>query len=175
GSPNPPVCTSRTGALIVGLAELPESNRPSVTFFAGTGGLGKTGAGVFSATTLGGSGAGIGFMTGASILGSSFGWGGGSFGSSRSCASTLGGGGGTGLTITGFSSVGAIQVTLSCVGVTSFPVSRGIQAAIRIMKSSAAKLIRLLAPQRFHCLGALTSVKVGMAEALFLGFGWGIS
>ena len=55
----------------------------------------------------------MGFTTGVSILGTSFGSGAGSFGSSRNCARTLGGGGGTGFTMTGFSSVGAISVTLS--------------------------------------------------------------
>jgi hypothetical protein len=34
------------------------------------------------------------------------------------------------------------------------------------MNRITAKWMRLLAPQRFHCLGALTSVKVGTAEEL---------
>jgi len=113
--------------LIVGLAELPESNRPAVTFFSGTGGFGNVGGGVLSAT-FGGSGSGAGFTTGASTFGvmTEAGIG---FGSVRSCASTLGGGGGTGFTNAGFSRVGAINVTDSCVVGTSLAVSVGSQAA----------------------------------------------
>jgi hypothetical protein len=126
---------------MVGLAELPESNSPSVIFFCGTTGFGSEGGGVFSAVFIfGASGTSVGFTTGGvSILGVTTGGGGvGTFGSSRNSANTFGGGGGTGFTMIGLSNVGAINVTDSCRAVTSCTASFGNQTTTLTRNTTAA-------------------------------------
>jgi hypothetical protein len=122
--------------LIVGLAELPESNSPSVIFFSGIGGFGNSGGGVLSAT-FGASGGGV-FTTGASTFGVGMtGAGSGIFGASCNSANIRGGGGGSGFTISGFSRVGAISTTDSWAG-GAICTSRGNQTANLIRTKIAA-------------------------------------